>query len=233
MSSTPLDWFEIYQRYNAIWTHREGLPHALLSGGEHSSGFFNSELVMEDPVILDAACQQLVASLADQSVNLCSIDRVIGPAMGAITMAHSLALWINRLRPGGPGTHGETTRCLRSYVEKESDCKDPRMAFKKTNVHEGEIVLLTEDVMTRTVGGTVGRTAEAVLQKGGVILPFVAVLVNRTGASEIEGRKVISLIERHMPKWHPDQELCPLCSQGSEALRPKEVGNWQRLNPKG
>ncbi len=230
MNDTEIDWFETYQRYEAIWTHGGTGPHALMSGGEHSSGFFNSERVMEDPLILHDACRQLITSLAGLGVRLDAIDRVIGPAMGAITIAHTLAFWINTLRPAGPGTHGVTGRCLRSYAERENADKDSPMAFKKTEVKEGEIVLLAEDVMTRVKGGTVSRTAEAVTRKGGIILPYVAVLVNRTGESLIEGRQVISLIERSMPKWDPAKETCPLCAQGSEALRPKEVGNWARLN---
>ena len=85
---------------------------------------------------------------------------------------------------------------------------------------------MVEDVLT--TGGSVDLTAEAVTNAGGVVLPFVIILVNRSGLTEVNGKKIVALIDRPMPMWTPDE--CPLCKQGSEALRPKGTENWDRLN---
>jgi hypothetical protein len=71
----------------------------------------------------------------------------------------------------------------------------------------------------------VGRAVEAV---GGVALPYIAVLVNRSGKTEVGGRKFVALINREMSVWKPDE--CPLCKRGSAALRPKGKENWAALN---
>ena len=85
-------------------------------------------------------------------------------------------------------------------------------------------VLLCEDVLT--TGGSVDLTSTAITNAGGIVLPFILVLVNRSGLTEVSGKKIIALIDRPMPMWAPGN--CPLCNMGSEALRPKD--NWAKLN---
>ena len=85
-------------------------------------------------------------------------------------------------------------------------------------------ILLCEDVLT--TGGSVDLAATAVTNAGGIVLPFILVLVNRSGLTEANGKKIVALIDRPMPMWTPEE--CPLCKQGSEAIRPKD--NWMRLN---
>ena len=77
-----------------------------------------------------------------------------------------------------------------------------------------------------TTGGSVDRAATAVTNAGGIVLPFLLVLVNRSSLTEASGKKIVALIDRSMPMWTPDE--CPLCKDGSEAVRPKD--NWARLN---
>lgn len=229
MLKSQEEWYETYQQYNAIWTHDNNpeRPHALLKGGEHSSGFFNSELVMEDPVVLKHAAADLVKLLEDTTnTDLDTVNRIVGPAMGGITLASDIAFKVNEWR----NSRYDFPRCLRAYTEKKDDGPDSPMFFNKTNIRPGEHIVLVEDVLTS--GGSVGRTAKAVLEKGGVILPFVLVLVNRSGLKEVDGRLIIALIDRHMPKWDPNKVECPLCKIGSKALRPKENENWAALNAK-
>lgn len=57
-------------------------------------------------------------------------------------------------------------------------------------------------------------------------LSHILVLVNHTGLKEINGMKIISLIDKEMPMWQPND--CPLCKAGSIAVRPKD--NWELLN---
>jgi orotate phosphoribosyltransferase len=213
-------WFDEYAKRGALWLHdgNPKRPHALLTSGKHSNGFFNSELVLENPFLLDEASYDLVAALRGQGIDLEDIDRVVGPAMGAITLAHDVALHVTLETP--------SRHCLRAYTEKETGGDSKLMVFKKTMIRSGERILAVEDVIT--TGDSVEMTATAVTNVGGIVLPFVAVLVNRSGVKEMNSRKIVALIDRSMPTW--DAEGCPLCKEGSEAIRPKGTENWARLN---
>ncbi len=212
-------WIQKYEGKEALWIH-DGLParpHALLTSGRHSSGFFNSELITEDPLILDEACEHL-AFLIQKEANVHAIDRVVGPAMGAITVAHDLARQIGNKR-------GHS--CLRAYAEKELDIfgNVRGMRFIRTAIQPGDYILLCEDVIT--TGTSIGLTACAVTDAGGIVLPYVIALINRSGHAMIDGKEIIALINREMPVWEAD--VCPLCAKGSEAIRPKGTENWARL----
>lgn len=218
---TSEEWIEEYKRRNALWIHdgNPKRPHVILRGGEHSAGFFNSELVLQDPILLDHACHNLVAAFTRNDLDLRSIKRVVGPAMGAITVAHDIARHV-ALRTGN--------MCLRGYVQKSkgTDGK-PFMFFERTEIEDGERILLVEDVITS--GSSVALAALAVERIGGVVLPFLVSIVNRSGLEKVNGHKIIALITDPMPKWAAHD--CPLCEQGSEALsNPKTLENWARLN---
>jgi len=223
------EWTEAYRRMGALWIHdgNHQRPHAELTSGKHSSGFFNSSIVSQDAWLLDRAAVQLVAGLQQcEDVAIGSINRVVGPAMGAITLAHDVARHITArcLMPTDP----QCQPCYTSFTEKAVDTSSQRkrMAFTRTSVDPGETVLLVEDVIT--TGSSVELVLDAVRHAGGDVLPFVLTLVNRSGQSEVLGMKIISLITEHMPIWEPEE--CPLCQAGSEAIRPKEGINWARLN---
>lgn len=224
MNRTQDEWIECYEEKGALWLHDGNIkrPHALLTSGKHGDGFFNSELVMEDAWFLDEAVNDLSELLMEARLRLDDVRRVVGPAMGAITLAHSLASFLTWLRGS------DATACLRAYTEKEGEGDSLKMVFRRTTIHKGEKVLLCEDVLT--TGGSTDLSARAVEESGGIVVPFVAVLVNRSGLSEVGGKKIIALIDRPMPMWIPEE--CPLCQKGSEAIRPKGVENWARLNAK-
>jgi orotate phosphoribosyltransferase len=220
MIRTQQQWVERYKEKGALWFHDGNMkrPHALLTSGNHSNGFFNSEIVMEDSALLDTACSDLVCLLREANVNLLNIDRVVGPAMGAITLADGIARHIS---------FGRQRICLRAYTEKDtSSANSKMMVFKRTAIHPTELVLLVEDVLT--TGSSVGLAATAVAAAYAYVAPFLAVLVNRSNQTQISNYKIISLIHQPMPIWMPAE--CPLCKQGSEAIRPKGKENWERLN---
>ncbi len=217
MDKFQVEWTSRYEGKGALWIHdgKVKRPHALLTSGKHSGGFFNSELVMEDACLLDEACNDLISKLADSGLRELDVSRVVGPAMGAITLAHSLASLMVSLH----------SPCLRAYVEKEEN--GMRMVFKRTTIKPGEKILLCEDVIT--TAGSVKKAAQAVKEAGGILLPFVAALVNRSGLVEVDGMKIVALIDRPMPMWEASE--CPLCKQGSEAIHAKTPAeNWVRLN---
>ena len=85
--------------------------------------------------------------------------------------------------------------------------------------------VVAEDVMT--TGGTTRKTVETLTKTGADVLGFILVLVNRSGQESLDGRRIIALIDHPMPFW--EAEECPLCAQGSEAIRPKGRESWQEL----
>ncbi len=220
-------WIEAYERKGSLWIHdgNPRRPHALLRGGEHSSGFFNSDGIIEDACLLDEAAGDLVWLMCQQGMRLYESTRVVGPAMGAITLAHDLARWITVSHQRG---NVSVSNCMCSYVMKEGEGDDLKMVFKRSPPKPGEIILLCEDVLT--TGGSVKRLMKAVEETAGnqvQFADFVAVLVNRSGLRSVNGKQIVALIDKPMPKWKP--EGCPLCAQGSEAISPKGE-NWARLN---
>lgn len=229
---TQQKWIDVFKDRKALWIHDDNprRPHALLTSGKHSTGFFNSELVLEWPGLMDQACTDLTQILREQMIsdgfgvgNQLKIGRVVGPAMGAITLAHDMARTFGTARK---------KPCRRAFVEKfdlphrEGEEKKKRMDFTRTALEPSEHVLLTEDVVT--TGDSTLLAYNAVERGGGIVVPYLPVLVNRSGKTHVGNMLVVALIDHHMPTWEPDE--CPLCQQGSEALRPKADQNWQKLN---
>ena len=100
------------------------------------------------------------------------------------------------------------------------------MAFKRTSIRATELILVVEDVITTSK--SVKAAFAAVMAAYGYIAPVVGALVNRSGLKMVDDKGIIALIDHPMPMWTPEE--CPLCKKGSEAIRPKGIENWTRLN---
>ncbi len=214
-------WIKAYQQQAALWIHDGNLarPHAELTSGKHSDGFFNSRLVTSDNLLMVLAAKDLVDFYVQQgNYGLIEIvDRVVGPQTGATKLAAFIAAEISERR---------NRLCHFSSPEKQGEGASKRMAFADRELERlpGELVLLCEDVIT--TGGSVDLTAKACIEAGARVQPFVLALVNRSGLEQEGDRSILALIDRPMPMWLPGE--CPLCKQGSKALRPKD--NWAALN---
>ena len=197
-------------------------PHVILASGKHSNGFFNSEIILEHPILVDEISSDIVDLLEQSGLKLANVDRVIGPAFGAITLAHDIARHISR-RTGKD--------CKRAYPIKIDDrTKEKSMHFEKTKVKPGELILGCEDVSTTT--DSIKMAMDAARKEGGLGVAFIGMIVNRSGNVKVDGAKIISLITRHLPTWDVKKgEECPLCRAGSEAIaEAKKPANWARLN---
>ena len=146
-----------------------------------------------------------------------AVDVVVGPQTGATKLAELISKKI-------PAYTGEP--CSWASPAKKEDAGEKSMIFTDDELKllRGQSVLPCDDVFT--TGGSVDLAAAGVTSAGGIVLPFILVLVNRSGLTEVSGKTIIALIDRLMPMWTPEE--CPLCQEGSEAIRPKE--NWPRLN---
>lgn len=221
-------WIESYREKNAFWMHdgNPKRPHALLTSGLHSNGFFNSKPVIADTLLMYASVADLLQSFERQGGDFREVQVVVGPQTGATKMAQAARRLVNAVTDlecfcASPEKGEQEGRKMMVFIEDEI-----RIVFQRRS-------LLCEDVLT--TGGSVELTTQAIERADGLVLPFVLTLVNRSGLTEVGGRKIISLINRHMPTWTPEE--CPLCPQGSEAIRPKDPvenlageKNWDRLN---
>ncbi len=226
-------WFvDEYRKLDALWIHDGNplRPHALLTSGNHSNGFFDSLPVVTHLGLLEVAVSDLVTLLIEGDVDLHKVDMVVGPQTGATKLAEALSLEItlSAVCSIGDLTVGGLRACLTASPAKHLELGVKSMVFNEEEWKSllGRHILLCEDVLT--TGSSVELTEHAITQGGGVVLPYVVVLVNRSGLSEVNGKKIIALINHPMPTWEAHE--CPLCKQGSVALRPKDEGNWLKLN---
>jgi len=207
-------WKKHYQKSGGLWIHNgnPGQPHALLASGRHSDTFFNSGLLTWDPMLVRQAATELVVKADIYADSNIVPNIVIGPALGAITLAHEL---------------GALLDAKTVFSEKVDDEPGVKRVMDITRVilEEGWLALCCEDVLTR--GTTILATFEALKKMGVNIMPYVLVLVNRSGETEMAGCRIVSLIEECPPAWLPAE--CPLCKQGSKAIAPKRNDNWAML----
>lgn len=221
MHHTSHKWTQEYQKKEALFIHdgNSKHPHALLTFGKHSNGFFNSRLVIPDEALLSDASSDLLELFKEQGGDISKVQGVVGPQTGATKIAELLSNKINTI------TGGE---CFFASPKKQESDGKKSMVFsvEEMALLSNKSILLCEDVIT--TGGSINLTVDAVNESFGKVLPFILVLVNRSGLTHIDGRKIIALIDRAMPMWAPDE--CPLCMGGSDAVRPKE--NWAELNAK-
>jgi orotate phosphoribosyltransferase len=214
-------WIAKYVERSAYWFHdgNPSRPHVRMRSGRHSNGFFNSRPVIDETALLRKAVEDLVDLLQLARFDINNIDRVVGPQTGATRLADHIAETIGRIR---------RRKCAWASPEK-GEAKEGvpgpmKFADPMRSPRSGEMTILCEDVMT--TGGSAQRAAIAVKDKGGILLPYVLVLVNRSGQTEIDGRKIIALINTPMDAWQP--ESCPLCDAGSPLLV-NVKDEWSRL----
>ena len=219
MNRTTDGWIEEYKKRGALWIHdgNPKRPHALLTSGKHSSGFFNSRLVISDEVLLREAASDLIELFTKEGGDISEIEGVAGPQTGATKLAELISTKITTL------TRRE---CTWASPEKSEQNGRKVMVLNdedRENVR-GKYFLLCEDVLT--TGGSVDLATDSIDDAAGAVTSFVLVLVNRSGLNEVSGKQIIALIDRPMPMW--SREECPLCKEGSVAFRPKD--NWDLLN---
>ena len=127
---------------------------------------------------------------------------VVGPAMGAIILAHNVSQYLSKK---GFEAHG-------IFTEKD---KDGNFVIKRgyDKFLEGAKILITEDILT--TGGSAKKTADLIKKLGyGANIIAVGVLCNRGGvkAEDIGVSELFALVNINLESWEPGK--CPLCAQG-------------------
>ena len=197
----------IYMNANAML---EG--HFKLSSGNHSQYYLQSAKVLEDP----KTAKLLAEALSDKiKTNGVAIDTVCAPALGGLIAGFALATALDK-------------RSI--FAERVNGQMQIRRGFEIT---PGERVLICEDIIT--TGGSAMEAAKAIEALGGVVVGFAA-LANRgfckRDSSALErkancalpsNKPLFALADFDFEMHAPDS--CPLCADGSEAIKPGSRGN--------
>lgn len=202
-----MDVKKIYMDANALL---EG--HFKLSSGNHSQFYLQSAKVLEDPKTAKVLAEALAKQIKESDLE---IDTVCAPALGGLLAGFALATALDVRFIFAERVNGEMTI---------------RRGFE---VNEGERVLMCEDIIT--TGGSAMEAAAVVEELGGKIVG-VAALANR-GFCKREGSDITTKPNCKLPQdipffaladftfemYAPDE--CPLCEDGSEAIKPGSRGN--------
>ena len=213
-SDDVLSWFDVY---DAVWVYDASnpeAPHAELSSGKCSNGFFDCMRVLRNPRLCEILGFQLARKLKEAGVK--KVDWVIGSPYAAITFSHEVAKAYN---------------AIAAFAEKDpSDPKGKKMIWRRMQIPKDAVVLQVEELITTS--GTFVDVCRAV-NEGNYEpvnwLSIVGTLVHRPPKLPVDynGIEIVSLIEQVV--WAVDAP-CRLCNAGSPRYRPK--ANWAKLTGK-
>ena len=166
--------------------------HFILSSGLHSPNYLQCALALQYPA--DAA--KFGKAIAAHFVNE-NIETVASPAIGGLIIGYAVAQALN-------------VRFI--WTERQSGEMTLRRGF---SVRENERILVVEDVIT-TGGST--RECIAALESHGAKVTNAASIIDRSGGAADVGVPRIALVSLEVPSYKPED--CPLCEQGTEAVKP-------------
>jgi len=186
--------------------------HFKLSSGNHSQFYLQSAKVLEDPKTAKMLADELAKQIKESGLE---VDTVCAPALGGLIAGFALA----------------TALDVRSiFAERVDGEMTIRRGFE---IKKGEKVLMCEDIIT--TGGSAMEAAKVVKELGGEIVG-VAALANRgfchREESDIETKPncklpqdipFFALADFTFEMYAPEE--CPLCKDGSQAIKPGSRGN--------
>ncbi|NCO23983.1 MAG: orotate phosphoribosyltransferase [bacterium] len=183
---------EVMRKFEEAGAIQKG--HFKLTSGVHSDIYIQCAQVMQYPEFMNNLCSELGKKFRGEDV-----DVIVGPAVGAIIMAHVMARVL-----------GPWVRAI--FTERENGKMTLRRSFK---IKKGEKVLVVEDVTT--TGSSVREVIEIVKERQGKVVG-VGALIDRSGGKIDFGVKTQSLLTLDIKTYLP--EVCPLCKKGIPAIKP-------------
>jgi orotate phosphoribosyltransferase len=168
--------------------------HFVLNGGDHSAYYLRKDELTTRPRTLDFLSSPLAGRFRDANVSV-----VVGPAVGAISMAERVAAYI--------GGIGGDVRAV--WAEKRGRGFVLKRGFDR--IVRGARVLVVEDVLT--TGGSIRRLIACIRRAGGQVVG-VAAFFDRGGltAEALGVPRLETLMRLDLPR-HPEA-ACPLCEAG-------------------
>lgn len=201
---------DIKQIYKDCGAFLEG--HFLLSSGNHSEFYLQSAKVLENPALAGKLADELYSIIKNHDIEF---DSVCSPAIGGILAGYELA-------------KSASKRFI--FTERIEKVMSLRRGFE---VKKGEKFIICEDIIT--TGGSAMESAKIIESLGGIIVGFAA-LANR-GFCEVKNLKNSRKDSCKLPFDKPlftignfdfeiyEPQNCPLCKNGSIAIKPGSRGN--------
>ena len=217
MIRTEEKWIVAFRQVQAFWAHdgNPKRPHLLKKSGQHSDGLVNTRI---SELLLCNAASDLLLRFAQEGGCIANIQGVVGPQIDTLNFAEVVA---NQVM-----VHNEGKDCFWSSPLKASKGEKGQVfTDEDSRFLKNQQILLCEDVLTTCDG--VRATATAITHAGGIVLPFILTMVNRSQFLQIDGKSIVSLIRHQMFTW--DADMCPLCQTGSRAIRINSSENMKLL----
>ncbi|EAL0497843.1 orotate phosphoribosyltransferase [Campylobacter upsaliensis] len=198
------------QIYKECGAYLEG--HFLLSSGKHSRFYLQSAKVLENPILAGELCENLAKIITSYKIEF---DSICSPALGGVLAGYELA-------------RASKKRFI--FTERVEGVMTLRRGFE---VRKGEKFIICEDIIT--TGGSALESAKIIENLGGEVVAYAA-LANR-GFCAVQNlnneRKENAKLPSNLPLFalgNFDFEIyeaqqCPLCLQGSKAVKPGSRGN--------
>jgi len=195
-------WKEEFKRRGILWIRGKNSkgPHALLTSGYHSDGYFDATEIVSDPVELEKVCRHLIKFYCFEKDRIGKESWVFGSAFGACNLSYEFARQLG---------------CRAGFTEPDIN---GNMVLKRFFIKPRATIILVEDVVT--TGGTIAQTRDCLERAGGNTFSRVMAIDNRSGKNFFDNLAIMALVNEPMYLWKPEE--CPLCKQGSIALRYKE-----------
>lgn len=186
--------------------------HFLLSSGNHSEFYLQSAKVLEYPQIAGELADELFKIISNFGIKF---DSVCSPALGGILAGYELA---------------KSGKKRFIFTERVDKIMTLRRGFE---VKKGEKFIICEDIIT--TGGSALESAKIIESLGGEVVAFAA-LANRGFCDVVNlGNKrkdscklpfdkpLFTLGNFEFEIYEPHN--CPLCKNGSIAIKPGSRGN--------
>lgn len=186
--------------------------HFKLSSGNHSQFYLQSAKVLENPKTAKALAEALAKDIQKSGLQ---IDAVCAPALGGLVAGFALATALD-------------VRFI--FAERVDGQMSIRRGFEVT---KGEKYLVCEDIIT--TGGSALEAAAQIIKDGGEVVAYAA-LANRGFCQRVGSslerqencklpldKPLFALEDFDFSMYSPDD--CPLCKDGSTAIKPGSRGN--------
>jgi len=164
--------------------------HFQLTSGRHSNWYMQCAKLFQYPEIAERFAKELAAKFS-------GVDLVAGPAVGGIILAYEVSRQL---------------KVPNIFAERENGVMTFRRGF---TVPQGARVLVVEDVVT--TGGSVKEVIELVRSLGGEPVGIGSIVDRSSGAVDF-GMPFHAVLSMEVVSYPPED--CPLCKQGSVAVKP-------------
>lgn len=171
--------------------------HFILSSGLHSPKYLQCALALQYPFDSEKFGRAIAEHFVDAG-----IETVASPAIGGLVIGYEVAKALN-------------VRFI--WTERKEGEMTLRRGF---SIKKGEKILAVEDVIT--TGGSIKECIDVLKSHGGNVIN-AASIIDRSGGRVDVGVPRISLLEMNVPSFEP--ENCPMCEEGTEAVKPGSRGN--------